>query len=45
MIRLVTRYTHFDEFWQVYEQYSAETAKINDARTVIIKSTPKSMEL
>jgi hypothetical protein len=24
-------------FWQVYEQYSAETEKINDARTVIIK--------
>ena len=25
------------KFWQVYEQYSAETEKINDARTVIIK--------
>jgi hypothetical protein len=25
------------KFWQVYEQYSAETEKINDARTAIIK--------
>ena len=25
------------KFWQVYEQYSAETDKINDARTAIIK--------
>jgi len=25
------------KFWQVYEQYSAETDKINDARTGIIK--------
>jgi hypothetical protein len=25
------------KFWQVYEQYSAETGKINDARTAIIK--------
>jgi hypothetical protein len=25
------------KFWQVYEQYPAETEKINDARTVIIK--------
>ena len=25
------------KFWQVYEQYSAETAKINDARAAIIK--------
>jgi hypothetical protein len=25
------------KFWQVYEQYSEETEKINDARTVIIK--------
>jgi len=25
------------KFWQVYEQYSAETEKINDTRTAIIK--------
>jgi hypothetical protein len=25
------------KFWQVYEQYSAETGKINDTRTAIIK--------
>jgi len=25
------------KFWQVYEQYSAETEKINDARAAIIK--------
>ena len=25
------------KFWQVYEQYSAETGKINDMRTAIIK--------
>lgn len=25
------------QFWQVYEQYSAETGKINDTRTAIIK--------
>jgi hypothetical protein len=25
------------KFWQVYEQYSRETEKINDARTAIIK--------
>src|SRR3984893_3193178 len=25
------------KFWPVYEQYSAETGKINDARTAIIK--------
>ena len=25
------------EFWQVYEQYSAETERINDTRTAIIK--------
>jgi hypothetical protein len=25
------------KFWQVYEQYSAETGKINDTRTTIIK--------
>ena len=25
------------KFWQVYEQYSAETEKINDARTAIIE--------
>jgi len=25
------------KFWQIYEQYSAETAKINDTRTAIIK--------
>jgi hypothetical protein len=25
------------KFWQVYEQYSAETEKINDARTAVIK--------
>jgi hypothetical protein len=25
------------KFWQIYEQYSAETEKINDTRTAIIK--------
>src|SRR5258708_29646293 len=25
------------KFWQVYEQYSAETERINDTRTAIIK--------
>jgi hypothetical protein len=25
------------KFWQVYEEYSADTVKINDARTAIIK--------